>query len=181
MVIVSVPLRGGVWGIEAGLWLLLSSGIMSRKPITAHCPFYMKTRDFKSDIEVFALVSAFESGSLALVEFNHAAHVAVALAYLSRSPLTEATRRMREALLRFLAHHGETKAYHETLTVFWMRLLAHLVSERHAAQPLCERINAVVRSHGGSWPVAAHYSHELRSSAEARQRWVAPDLIPLSF
>ena len=141
----------------------------------------MKTRDFTSDAEVSALVAAFESGRLALADFDHAAHLAAALAYLNDHPLPEATDRMRAGLRRFLEHHGKRDGYHETLTVFWMRLLAHLAAKRHAGQPLWRRVNEVVRSHGGSWPVAAHYSPARVVSAQARQAWVDPDLLALPF
>lgn len=140
-----------------------------------------KIRDFASDAEVRALVSAFESGSLALTEFRHSAHLAVGLAYLADGTLAEATARMREGLHRFLAHHQQDGAYHETLTLFWMRLLDHLARNCYVHQPLWKRVNAVARSHGGSWSVAAHYSPERTGLAEARQRWVAPDLLPLPF
>jgi len=138
----------------------------------------MKTKDFCSDDEVRLLVAAFESGQLPAAEFKHTAHIAVGLAYLAEAPLAEATERMRQSLGRFLRHHNET-GYHETLTVFWMRLLAHLAAVRHSELPLWEQINAVIASHGAKWPVEAHYSRDVVSSETARQAWVEPDLIPL--
>ena len=141
----------------------------------------MKTNDFTCDAEVRALVLAFETGSLGLAEFGHSAHLAVAMAYLADESLAAATVQMRTGLHRFLAHHGQSGGYHETLTLFWMRLLDHLARYRHSRLPLWQRVNAVVRSHGGSWPVQAHYSRECTGSAEARQHWVAPDLLPLPF
>ena len=141
----------------------------------------MKTDGFTSDAEVRALVLAFESGSLGLAEFNHSAHLAVALAYLADASLAVATVEMRVGLRRFLAHHGQSVGYHETLTLFWMRLLDHLTRHRYARLALWQRVNAVVCSHGGSWPVQAHYSRECTGSPEARQHWVAPDLLPLPF
>ena len=141
----------------------------------------MKTNSFTSDAEVRALVSAFESASLGLAEFSHSAHIAVALAYLADEPLAAATTRMRTGLHHFLAHHGQSRGYHETLTLFWLHLLDHLGRERYSELPLWQRVNAVVHSHGGNWPVRAHYSRERTGSAEARQCWCAPDLLPLPF
>src|ERR1041385_8585835 len=138
----------------------------------------MKTKDFCSDDEVKLLVAAFESGDLPAAEFKHSAHLAVALAYLSESPLAEATERMRRSLECFIQRHNQT-GYHETLTVFWMRLLAHLAVARYPEMPLWQRANAVIASHGTKWPVEAHYSKDLVSSSNARQTWVEPDLIPL--
>ena len=138
----------------------------------------MKTRDFCSDDEIKLLVGAFESGNLPAAEFKHSAHIAVALTYLSEFPLPEATERMRASLDHFIRHHNQT-GYHETLTVFWMRLLAHLADARYPQIPLWQRVNAVIASHGTKWPVEAHYSKHLVSSTNARQVWVEPDLIPM--
>ena len=138
----------------------------------------MKTKDFCSDNEVMQLVAAFESGQLPVTEFKHTAHIAVGLAYLAEAPLAEATERMRRSLARFLQHHNET-GYHETLTVFWMKLLGHLAAVRHSELPLWEQINAVIASHGSKWPVEAHYSKDVVTSVNARQTWVEPDLVPL--
>ncbi len=138
----------------------------------------MKTKDFCSDDEVKQLVGAFESGALPAAEFKHTVHIAVGLAYLAEAPLTEATERMRQSLGHFLRHHNET-GYHETLTVFWMKLLGHLATVRYAELPLWERINSVIASHGAKWPVEAHYSKDIVASADARERWVEPNLIPM--
>jgi hypothetical protein len=88
----------------------------------------LRTRDFASDSEVAALVSAFENATIPASEFTHAAHIAVALSYLDSFPPEEALRRMREKIRFFAAHHGVTNLYHETLTTFWIRLLKHVVS-----------------------------------------------------
>jgi hypothetical protein len=140
----------------------------------------VRTRDFRADDEVFALVEAFETGAIAPSEFSHAAHIAVGLAYLAESPPAEATDRMRDALGNFMRHHALT-GYHETLTVFWIRLLAHLAATRYRALPLWERINRAVASHGSKRPVEAHFSPALVASPEARARWVEPDVLPLPF
>jgi hypothetical protein len=88
----------------------------------------LRTRDFASDSEVAALVSAFENATIPASEFTHAAHIAVALSYLDSFPPQEALRRMREKIRFFAAHHGVTNLYHETPTTFWIRLLKHVVS-----------------------------------------------------
>ena len=86
----------------------------------------MKTRDFTSDAEVAALVSAFEKATIPASEFKHVAHIAVALRYLNDMPPDAALERMREKIRAFAAHHGVSNLYHETLTTFWMRLLDHV-------------------------------------------------------
>lgn len=140
----------------------------------------MKVRDFQTDAEVLALVAVFESGTISPSEFSHAAHLAVALAYLAAAPLPEASDRMRRSLRQFVRQHNSS-GYHETLTLFWMKLLDHLATTRYSALPLWERINQIVATHGSKWPVEAHYSKEAVSSTSARETWVEPDRIPLPF
>jgi hypothetical protein len=137
----------------------------------------MKTDGFTSDAEVRALVLSFESGSQGLAEFSHPAHLAVALIYLADHSLATATAEMRVGLHRFLAHHSQSQGYHETLALFWMRWLDHLTRHRYSQQPLWQRVNEVVRSHGGSWPVLAHYSSECTASG----RWAEHAMISFSI
>jgi hypothetical protein len=113
-------------------------------------------------------------------QFPHAAHLAVALSYLEEMPLEEATARMRTSLLRFTAHHG-VNVYHETLTMFWMRLLAHVYSSHYSDLPLWHRVNLIVDRWGTAAPIEAHYSSGLIGSAAARREWVAPDRLPIPF
>ena len=141
----------------------------------------MKTREFCSDAEVRELVAAFEAAEIAPSQFTHAAHMATALWYLADSPaLGVASERMRAALLRFTAHHG-VNVYHETLTTFWMRLLDHLAANQYRDLPLWRRINLIVTRWGGSGAVETHYSPELIHSRLAREQWVPPDRLALSF
>jgi hypothetical protein len=144
----------------------------------------LKTRHFTSDAEVAALVDAFEKASIPAVEFTHAAHIAVALAYLDTLPLNRALERMREKIRAFAAHHGVNGLYHETITTFWMRLLDHIAkSYRNGSSrlPLWRRINLITEAWCARHPVEQHYSRELIASTIARETWVAPDRLPTPF
>jgi hypothetical protein len=140
----------------------------------------VKTRDFTSDAEVQELLDAFEAGTIAPAQFNHAAHIATALRYLAILPLTEATARMRSSLLQFTARHG-INVYHETLTTFWMRLLHHLAAGPYRDIPLWSRINLIVKRWGNAGAVEVHYSRALITSKIAREQWMPPDRLPLKF
>ncbi|HEY2123949.1 MAG TPA: hypothetical protein VGG94_00685 [Chthoniobacterales bacterium] len=141
----------------------------------------MKTRDFTSDAEVAALVQAFEEATIPAFEFNHLAHIAVALSYMDHWPQEKALERMRLSIKRFASHHGADQLYHETLTTFWMRLLGHLRGVYQIDLPLWRRINLIVERWGTRHPVEAHYSRELLGSPAARAGWVDPDRLPLAF
>jgi hypothetical protein len=141
----------------------------------------VKTRYFTSDAEVATLVQAFEEATISASEFNHFAHIAVALSYMEHRPVEEALARMRLSIKRFASHHGAGQLYHETLTTFWMRLLGHLRAVYQVDLPLWRRINLITQRWGTRHPVEAHYSKELLDSPEARAVWVAPDRLPLAF
>lgn len=136
---------------------------------------------FASDAEVEALVQDFESASLLPSEFSHRAHMAVALSYVSRMPEEMALGKMRTCVQNFAAAHGKSGLYHETLTIFWMRLLGHLHKVYHVDLPLWTRINLIIDRWGTRLPVEAHYSPTLIRSEAARSGWIPPDRLPLSF
>lgn len=141
----------------------------------------MKTRDFTNDAEVAALVTGFEDATIPAAEFTHTAHIAVALSYLNQLPPDQALARMREKIRAFAAHHGVSNLYHETLTMFWMKLLDHVAGSYDVDLPLFRRINLIVARWGTRAPVDAHYTRELIASPAARERWVSPDRLPLPF
>jgi hypothetical protein len=106
-----------------------------------------------------AFARAVERGEIAPADFDHAAHLRLALAYLSESPSpAEAAERMAAALRRFAAAAGKPEKYHHTLTVFWMRAVARLLDK---GLPL------------------AYYSPGRLWSDAARAEWLPPDLQPI--
>jgi hypothetical protein len=141
----------------------------------------MKTKDFTNDTEVAALVHAFETATIPASEFTHVAHIAVALSYLAELSADKALARMRGKIRAFAAHHGLSNLYHETLTIFWMRLLDHVAHSCDPDLPLWRRINLIVARWGDRRPIEAHFTPELIASSAARENWVPPDRLPLPF
>ena len=81
---------------------------------------------------------------------------------------------------RFAQHHSHGPLYHDTMTRFWVRLVAHAVSNRPeildfeeflAAYPLLLDKNTPLR----------HWSREAMFGAEARAEWREPDRVALPF
>ena len=60
---------------------------------------------FRTEEQIEQLVRAFENCSLSAAEFDHHAHMTVALWYLMRGSLLDATERMRTNIQRFARHH----------------------------------------------------------------------------
>jgi hypothetical protein len=132
---------------------------------------------YSSDDEIRLLAEGFETCTLPDDDFDHSAHLAVAVWYLSNMTVEQATARMREGLLRFLAHYGvDPQKYNETITQFWVRRLDKLLSETDSNLPLAERANQTIERAGDSKLVFDYYSRELIFSDEARANWVQPDL-----
>jgi hypothetical protein len=137
------------------------------------------TRELYADeSEIETLVSGFESCTVE--DFKHAAHLVVALWYLARLPEREAFDRMRVGLRRFAAHHG-SNLYHETITLFWLKLVRDFLAREGAGRPLHETANRLVASHTDARLIHEYFSAPLLQSDKAKSSWVEPDLKPLDF
>ena len=128
-----------------------------------------------ADVE---LTRALERGEIANGNFRHASHLHVAWVYLSESAsLEEAAGKMREALRRFATAAGKAEKYHETITLFWVRLLG-LAQACQCGRSLEEIVHAHPQLLEKDFPLA-YYSRKRLFSEEARRQWMEPDLRPL--
>jgi hypothetical protein len=133
------------------------------------------------DREIEELVERFESSAVPPAEFDHGAHLSVALWYLSQLPPADAGERMRAGLHRYTAHNNAQANYNETLTLFWLKLVRRFHLRAHAALPLAERANELLRTYGNAKLAFEYFSRELIQTPEAKASWVEPDLKPLDF
>jgi hypothetical protein len=140
-----------------------------------------ETKRFKETREIEQLVESFESCTVAAAEFDHGAHLAVALWYLSEFPAPLAEERMRAGLRRYTKHHNAEAMYNETITLFWLKLVRHFLARADSTRPLAERANALLATYGSSKLAFEYYSRELIQTPEAKASWVEPDLKPLDF
>ena len=132
---------------------------------------------FNSQSEIEAVVHGFETCNTAPDDFSHQCHLAVAVFYLDRSTMDEATESMRAGLLRYLDHHGvDQQKYHESLTIFWMRLIQALLHDMSSNSSLLEKANVVIEALGDSRLAFEYYTRDLLMSDEARKSWIKPDL-----
>jgi len=128
---------------------------------------------------------AFQARTIPGPNFGHEAHLRAAYLLLERTngDVEAALPLMRDALkdlLDFARRQGhEPKVgYHETITILWLRLVAHHMAAREfesstdfvrAAPALADKKAVMLR----------HYTRERLMSPEARARWIEPDLAPL--
>jgi len=130
-----------------------------------------------TDVE---LTRALERGEIPNEDFRHASHLHVAWVYLAESSsVKQATNKMRETLRRFAAASGKPQKYHETITLFWVHLLARVRAVSRAEQ-LEELVYANPQMLEKNFPLD-YYSAERLFSDEARVSWMEPDLKPLSI
>ncbi|MBK6314755.1 MAG: hypothetical protein IPF53_10695 [Blastocatellia bacterium] len=141
------------------------------------------TRGFTCDEELTALVRAFETCEISRGAWDHAGHIAVALVYATELGEDAATDRMRTALLHFTKVNNIVpspgRGYHETLTRFWMRMVAVVAAELESSEPLHARANAAIERLADKNVAKHYYSPELLASDEARSGFVLPDLAEL--
>jgi hypothetical protein len=136
---------------------------------------------YRSTEQISQLVRAFEDGSLAPNQFDHQAHLTVALWYLTHLPFADATATMRSNIQRFAATHQQSQLYHETITMFWMRLLRHVLDTTEPSELFPDIVYRAIGRFGSMQPFFRHYSRDRAFSPEAREHWVAPDLYPMPF
>ena len=130
--------------------------------------------------EIEAVIEGFESCITPKDDFTHLKHLTVAVFYLYDSNERKATDRMRTGLLRFLNHHGVGEAkFHETLTVFWIKILRTFVLQLPPKTSLLEMTNRSLEHFSNSRVVFDYYDEKRLFSDEARQGWIAPDLKPM--
>lgn len=131
---------------------------------------------YQNESEIHAVVNGFESCSTGKADFTHADHLTVAVSYLRRVPFDQATELMRASLFRFTEHHGVAGKYHETLTVFWLRVAQRRLAELEPDSSLLSATNEVVSAFSDSRLPLEYYSEERLWSDEARRIWLESDL-----
>ena len=131
----------------------------------------MTARDFS----LFS-VDAFERGTIDAPEFDHEAHVYVAWSYLDRYPLTVAIERFSNALKSLTDKLGVPDKYHETITWFYLLLIAE---RRHATEgwEAFRRDNEDLFNPGDS-VLTRYYRPATLASDRAKRSFVLPDAMP---
>jgi len=157
----------------------------------------MRSEHLANDEALESFLRGFETGTLAKTEWTHGAHVAAAAYYLHGSAdLHRAARDgaydmaydsvlpvIRQRIQSFnLAVGGAntaTSGYHETLTRFWLRVVAGFLRERRPGSGLAAARQAVGEFGEQRALHALYYSGDVVKDSEARLGWREPDLRPL--
>lgn len=151
----------------------------------------MRSEHLASDEALSEFLRGFERGILPKAEWTHGAHVAAAAHYLHRAAGTGAYDTAYDSVLPVIRQRIQsynlavggantaTSGYHETLTRFWLRVVAAYLRHRRPATAL-EAAQLAVAEFGEQRALhLAYYSGDVVKDSEARLGWREPDLRPL--
>lgn len=143
-----------------------------------------KTATYKTLDQIDNLIRAFKECRLTRSEWNHPAHLTVALWYLFHYSELEATHCIRVGIQRYNAALGiQTTAnsgYHETITLFWIRIISYFLANERANRSIVDLANKLIQIYDNKHLPFEYYSCDRLMSWEARTNWVEPDLKPIS-
>lgn len=130
--------------------------------------------------EIELLVRDFEACALPSERWTHEAHLTVALWYLTRHTDAEATRLIRAGIQRYNLSRGvemtKDGGYHETITLFYIRVIRRYLDGAGRTQTLAELRDGLIAACGARDFPFEYYSRARLLSWEARTRWLEPDL-----
>lgn len=123
---------------------------------------------------------AFFSAELANSNFHHRDHLRLAWLVVRRHGLVEAENRVTAGIRHFAAVNGHAARYHDTMTRFWVRLVAHAVANRPEIEDFEAFLEAYPMLLDPTLPFR-HWRREAMFTPESRAEWREPDLVPLPF
>ena len=137
---------------------------------------------FETEDSLARFLEQFHAGTISAKDWTHAAHVAMAAAYVWDFG-EQAFPRIRAGIHHLNWHHGtistDERGYHETLTVFWTEVLRRYCEE-HKGLGRLGVVNAAVRELPAGL-FREYYGFDVVRSKDARRGWVPPDLKPLQW
>ena len=138
------------------------------------------TNDHLTEKGILYLVESFKTRVLPAAEWTHEAHLVTGLWFNYTYSELEAVCFLRSGIISYNISIGgdntPEKGYHETLTLFWCKVLNSFVRNNRgiALTELCKKF---LESEWSSKEVPfQYYSRERLFSLQARASWVAPDL-----
>jgi hypothetical protein len=127
---------------------------------------------------------AFFHHTLPKAQWTHAAHVTLAACLLHQGEeVPSVLPVVRNAISSYNISVGtentETSGYHETLTIFWLRVVAQSLRPLFSASRL-QAVRSIVAEYGAERSLhRLYYSKDIITCTAARRAWVEPDLKPL--
>lgn len=133
--------------------------------------------------QIRQLVAGFRDRTLPKERWTHDAHLVTSIWFFSQFSEEEAICYLRSGIITFNHEKGGKNTpqdgYHETLTLFWCRIICDFVYRHQGISftVLCNNFLANEQA-ARDFPFR-FYSKELLMSVKARAQWVEPDLEPM--
>ncbi len=139
----------------------------------------MTPAPWESEANLAAFIEGFEQGTYPKEKWTHQAHVVMAAHYLTLHPVPEATRIIRARIPAYNVAQGgqntDDSGYHETLTVFWISVVAGFLASLPDGLPRLQTIRASAERFGNEARYHKRfYEHNVIGDLEARHAWVPP-------
>ena len=129
------------------------------------------------------LVARFLDLSLPKAEWTHEAHLRVGLWHVLHFPPEVALGWLRDGITRLNEAHGtpntDRGGYHETITRFYVAIIARFVAECDRSRLLDDLAEALIAERGHRDLPLRYYTRARLDSIAARRGWIEPDLMPL--
>ena len=144
-----------------------------------------RPRLFSSDRAIVRIGEGLVARTLPRADWTHEAHLAATTYLLSRRPDIDLDKELPGIIRRYNESVGgvnsDTEGYHETITRIFLHGVRLFLKEVEPDAPLHEVVNKLLLSPIGrrDWPLR-FYSADRLFSVEARHRFLAPDMAPLS-
>ena len=127
-------------------------------------------------------VQQFEARTFPFDQWHHRAHVKLAYLYLVRFGFDAASHKLRDGIRAYnAANHVPNepmRGYHETVTMFWLRIIEMTVQE-YGEKPTADEFFDFHPQLSQKKINRLFYSAELFTSARAKSEFVEPDLTNL--
>ena len=137
---------------------------------------------WESEAGLASFIEGFEQGTYPKENWTHQAHVVMAAHYLTLHSVPQATRLIRTGIAAYNVAQGgkntDDSGYHETLTVFWIWIVAGFLASLPHAKPRLAMIQAAAERFGKQ--PAFHrkfYEHNVIGDLDARHGWVPPPVL----
>jgi hypothetical protein len=144
----------------------------------------MMNDPLSSEEALSAFLRGFEDGSWPGKEWTHRSHVIMAACYLTAESADNVTPLIRNNIKKYnLSQGGEntdSSGYHESLTIFWIRVIDDFLRHLPASLPRLAQVKAAADEFGDRRKLFEDYwTFDVVKSVEARRAWVEPDRQPL--
>lgn len=137
-------------------------------------------KTIKTEDDILKLIDGFRNRTLVSAQWTHQAHLITGLWFNYTFAEYEAICSLRSGIISYnISTGGENtpeKGYHETLTLFWSKILRRFVL-KNKTLALVDLCNTFLESEWSSKELPLqYYTREVLFSTRARAIWVEPNL-----